>query len=421
MAESTDPAIRTAADVRAAEAATAAAKRNAVAGDAGAAGAAAAQAATAQAATAQAATAQVATAQAATVSVVAAQATGAREEGEGAREPVAGAPRPAEAGQPPSWWRLADGRWVVGDPGRQPEVVPSPQLRVAGRPDTVIDGADLGAIAYRAVSLRGLSHQENGKPRQDSFALGATGNGRWLFGCVADGVSEASRSHLAADLACEQITVTLRTELTRLGAARTFDEWQAIVQGLPWQEAVDRANAAILAAATDAARELYARDNDVAGLEELGARTLRHHEAAPLMSCTAIGFVVSATPTDDGLIPYALAVAAGDSSAQILSDGRWRPITAVKSDDDRSAPVPALPREVTVRPVAGLLRPGDALAIISDGVGDPLGSGAGVVGRFLAEMWARPPGLLAFAGQVAFYRKSFADDRTAVVVWGGRG
>jgi hypothetical protein len=58
--------------------------------------------------------------------------------------------------------------------------------------------------------------------------------------------------------------------------------------------------------------------------------------------------------------------------------------------------------------------------LITDGVGDPLGSGGGTVGRFLAHMWATPPEILAYAQHVGFYRKSFTDDRTAVTVWADR-
>jgi hypothetical protein len=82
-----------------------------------------------------------------------------------------------------------------------------------------------------------------------------------------------------------------------------------------------------------------------------------------------------------------------------------------------SSAVSPLPRRAVVRPEVRYLRGGDVLTVITDGIGDPLGSGQGVVGRFLAEMWREPPDLLAFAQHAAFYRKSFADDRTAVVIW----
>ena len=54
--------------------------------------------------------------------------------------------------------------------------------------------------------------------------------------------------------------------------------------------------------------------------------------------------------------------------------------------------------------------------LMTDGVGDPLGRGDGPVGRFLATEWAEPPDMLSFAGQVAFARRSYDDDRTVVGV-----
>jgi hypothetical protein len=114
-----------------------------------------------------------------------------------------------------------------------------------------------------------------------------------------------------------------------------------------------------------------------------------------------------------------LAVAAGDSSALVLSEGRWHPITAVKNADADIASnvVRALPRHVQVDPLTGFLHQGEALAVISDGIGDPLGQGTGMVGRFLAAHWEQAPDALAFAGHASFYRKTFTDDRTAVMIW----
>jgi hypothetical protein len=91
----------------------------------------------------------------------------------------------------------------------------------------------------------------------------------------------------------------------------------------------------------------------------------------------------------------------------------------VKNDgaEVASSGVSALPREVTVQPVAHELAPGEVLAVVTDGLGDPLGTGQGVVGRFLATMWSQPPDLLAFAQQAGFYRRSYTDDRTAAVLW----
>jgi hypothetical protein len=85
--------------------------------------------------------------------------------------------------------------------------------------------------------------------------------------------------------------------------------------------------------------------------------------------------------------------------------------------DVASNAVLALPRDVQVAPFAGFLGPGAALVVVTDGIGDPMGTGTGEVGQFLAVHWSRPPDLLAFAAHAAFYRRGFTDDRTAVAVW----
>ena len=185
------------------------------------------------------------------------------------------------------------------------------------------------------------------------------------------------------------------------------DDWRKLAEELPWQQAVDQANAAMIAKASTGTRE--SRE----------AGPLDAHTVRGAMATTAVGFAVAAVPAEDGQLPFTLAVAAGDSSALILSEGHWHPITAVKNagSDVASNAVLALPRDVQVAPVTGFLPPGEALVVVTDGIGDPMGMGTGEVGQFLAAHWSRPPDLFAFAAHAAFYRRGFTDDRTAVAVW----
>lgn len=312
------------------------------------------------------------------------------------------------AGEPDTAWRRHEnGRWIVGDPGHQPETVVFPAEIGSGRPDTTVDGARLADIEYRAVSMRGLSHAATGDPRQDAYLLRITASGQWLVGCVADGVSQPKYSHIAADIACREITRHIAEALDEQPPVSDPDDWRKLAAELPWQQAVDQASAAIIAKVS-------------AGFQASGnkgkpaARSVR-----ATMATTAVGFAVAATTTSDGLLPYTVVVASGDSSALILSQGRWHPVTAVKNagDDLVSNAVLALPREVRVAPTAGFLEPGEALVVVTDGIGDPLGMGTGEVGQFLAAHWSSPPDLFEFAAHAAFYRRGFADDRTAAVVW----
>lgn len=310
-------------------------------------------------------------------------------------------------GRDDTWWQHENGRWIVGDPGHQPQTVFRPAEIAAARADTTFDGARLADIEYRAVSLRGLSHAAVGDPRQDAYLLRITANKQWLVGCVADGVSQPKYSHMAADIACREITRHITEALDDQPAVSDTEDWRKRAAELPWQQAVDQASAAIVAKASAGFPQ---SENGVRPDADMVRRT---------MATTAVGFAVGATANKDGLIPYTAAVASGDSSALVLWHGRWFPITAVKNagSDLISNAVLALPRAVEVASVSGFLQPGAALAVVTDGIGDPMGMGTGEVGRFLAAQWSRPPDLFAFAAHAAFYRRGFADDRTAVVVW----
>ena len=49
------------------------------------------------------------------------------------------------------------------------------------------------------------------------------------------------------------------------------------------------------------------------------------------------------------------------------------------------------------------LRPGKALVVVTDGIGDPTGQGTRGVGQFLAAHWLPPSDLFAFAAHAVFY------------------
>jgi hypothetical protein len=341
----------------------------------------------------------------------------------GSEPPVpAGPPAPESLSAPKSrehWWRHPNGRWIIEDAGRQAEILALPAAGRAGtRPDTVIDGGRLNGITFRATSQRGLGHQQLGTPRQDAYLVRPTPDRRWLVGCVADGVSEAKLSHEAADMVCQETTSRLARALSDVVAVEAAG-WDDIAMGLPWQEAIDAASVAVSQAARQAVRERLVRGGDDDELREFDERAWGDDAARKVMSSTAVIFVVDTMVAPGAGHAAAIAVAAGDSAALLLSGGEWSPMSAVKNAGSiiASSAVEPLPRGVHVRPRAFFLESGQTLAVVTDGLGDPLGSGGGVVGSFLATMWRTPPDLLEFAQQVAFYRKTFTDDRTAVVIW----
>jgi serine/threonine protein phosphatase PrpC len=318
----------------------------------------------------------------------------------------------------PEWWQLDDGRWVVGDAGQIPIVVPLPAAPWS-RPDIAIDGATFGSVTFRAASIRGSSHQLYGKPRQDSYAYRPTRCGKWLIGCVADGVSQGRRSHLAADIACRETTAAIADAIDGHDVPATPAEWSEYVVELPWQTGVDASSDAIVTEATEFAKSLFLEHGDPDQAGALNDGGLSDGDASKLMSTTAIVFVVATAPNAEGDYPYALAVAAGDSSAFILSGLEWRSITEVKNlgSEIASSAVHPLPARRTIIAKLGFLATNEVLVIMTDGIGDPLGSGTGVVGRFLGQCWQVPCDPLAFGAQVGFIRKTFVDDRTAFAIW----
>jgi hypothetical protein len=340
----------------------------------------------------------------------------------GAPEPEVGAAAPGDGDEPEParetpWRRLPSGRWAVGDEGRQEEVVPLPASPIA-RPDSIVDGARVNDLTYRAASLRGLSHQQYAKPRQDTFAVGIAEDDAWLFACVADGVSEGPLSHHAADVACQVMTETMLGSLSGMVPPADGATWETVASGLPWLDAVKAVNIAIIKVATGHALTEMARRGDANAIRYADS-VINVASARKIMSTTLIAVAVATRPELDGQHPFVVASVAGDSSAFLLMENRWSALTVVKNEGAEVASSAVHPLPGSPEPFfhCGTLPRGACLCLMTDGLGDPLGTGKGAVGAFLAEMWRQPPDLLSFASQLGFLRKTFVDDRTAFSIW----
>lgn len=315
---------------------------------------------------------------------------------------------PALAAPPPVGpsWLGGFTPFSVGDPGCAALTVkPAPDPESWDRRDTVLDGltvkdpAGQPVLELRAASVRGLSHRYYGKVRQDEYAFLGSADGRFLVAAVADGMSVGKFSHHAAKL------------VTRHGCARLAEFLRGgLPPDIPWTEILQQLANLVLAKG----RELLRPQLDEHEVDALGPRELANYLAA-----TAL-FVVVDLGTDGAELP-AYVLALGDTSAWVLRAGsQWenqQPVTnagAVIASGTWA--IPLVPTEVGPA-VRTTIRPGDALLLMSDGVGDPLGDGTGAVGEFLGAVWSQPPAPLAFAAQVEFARKSFDDDRTAIVLW----
>lgn len=289
--------------------------------------------------------------------------------------------------------------YQVGDPGRAASVASHPDQENWDVPDTVLDGylvrgaPDVPPMTLRAASVRGRSHRFYGRARQDAYAVRC--DQRYAVLAVADGVSSAPLSHYAANVVARHGCYEIRKLL-----ATTTPE------ALNWSWLLR-----ILAAKVVAE-----------GRRQLGQPDLPDSEVAVHLAATVLFAVVELAPRD-GYHPVHL-LSHGDSSAWILRAGQhWEPQQPIKNEgadlaSSATAALPYLPDNPPI-PVHTVLAPADVLLLVTDGVGDPLGNGAGTVGGFLAENWRTPPEPLAFAAQVDFARKSHDDDRTAVALWPG--
>ncbi len=290
--------------------------------------------------------------------------------------------------------RLARGPLTIGEPA------PAVDVRLARaspyRPDTIADGGTVFGLDVRAASVRGLQKRYLGGPRQDDFCLLAHDASGTLLVAVADGVSGAPRSDLAAALAVRHAVAA---------AARQLD---AGAVTLDWSEVFEQAAWALI--------EEHRRGADAsAGVDEV---------AASLATTLLVAAVDGAAPAElddtDSREVHAQLAAVGDSPAFVLRGGSFTPIVGETQSDDGllGGGVQALPRAArAVEPADCALVAGDVLLLCTDGLALPLAGGTGDVGLTLARELARPPDVVDFARLLDFSRSTYDDDRTLVAIW----
>ncbi|MFI1521018.1 protein phosphatase 2C domain-containing protein [Kitasatospora cineracea] len=291
---------------------------------------------------------------------------------------------PPPAGPPP-WQRIA-----VGTPGVEFEPRP-PGEDAYDVPDTECDGWSTAEFTLRLASVRGAQHRYYRRPRQDAARAVPHGDSGAVAFAVADGVSSATRAERGAAEAC-------RAALER------------ILLQLAWSPA-----------ALD--------HRDVAGhaaerLHRLARARLHRADPSPaevagLYATTLVAGLVRPDPAG----PVVELFRIGDSDAWLLDPhrGGYRPLFPSKTGADtllvsnEVRPLPSVPdplEQATVR-----LAPGQVLLVGTDGFGDPLGDGDGLVGTLFARQLATPPSPLWLAQVLDFSRETFDDDRTLLALW----
>lgn len=283
----------------------------------------------------------------------------------------------------------------VGDPGSQASIPPALGTGTIGIPDSLVDVATCGPFEIRACSSRGMSHRYAGTPRQDAFALAADED--WVVVAVCDGVSSGKQSHVAADTAARSICKLALDALARDGVV----DWLALSQRVS-RRIIDEAR--------------YRRIADLGGLAE-AVEVLR--AVREQMSTTAVVACLSRHTHGDGVLSGELVVIAGDSGAFTISAGGVAPLIGGKDEEGSftSGSVRPLPGHVAPKALRFTLKRGEAVLLVTDGIGDPLGAGDSALGRMIADAWAAPPPIGTFLDQVNFLMRSYDDDRTAVGLW----
>lgn len=283
----------------------------------------------------------------------------------------------------------------VGDPGSQASILPALGPSTIGIPDSLVDVATCGPFEIRGCSSRGMSHRYAGTPRQDAFALATDDD--WVVVAVCDGVSSGRQSHVAADTAARSICKLVLDALARDGVV----DWTAvsnrvsrrIVEEARYRQIVD------LADVSDSVEVLRAvRDR---------------------MSTTAVAAAISRHTHNDDVLSGELVVIAGDSGAFTISATGVAPLIGGKDNEGSftSGSVRPLPGSVTPQTRSFTLGRGEAVLLVTDGIGDPLGAGDSTLGRMIADAWRTPPPIGRFLDEVNFLQRSYDDDRTAVGLW----
>ncbi|HEX2145829.1 MAG TPA: protein phosphatase 2C domain-containing protein, partial [Glycomyces sp.] len=243
-------------------------------------------------------------------------------------------------------------------------------------PDTVLDQGRIGDIAVLASAARGSKHRFEGTARQDA-AIASAAAGSWALAAVADGVGSVPESQRASKAAVRWAVAALAHRL----------------------ETAEQEPRKL-------ARAVFRVANQKLG-KLLGPKT------------TLAVAAVAASPEPDGRYRSWVA-GVGDSPVYFLREGRLAPVFDLEREDEFGTFTAAMPdRELGshLRFEEALIRPGDALALVSDGIGDLLGASSEEPKRYFAANWSVPPSPMDFMRHVQVRSRGFDDDRSAAVLW----
>ncbi|MFD7262745.1 protein phosphatase 2C domain-containing protein [Streptomyces sp. NPDC059874] len=287
-------------------------------------------------------------------------------------------PAPAPQGERPAVRHLGDrAPTYAAEPGALP--VADPAALDALTPDTVLEGAQYGTYALRAVSLRGDSARFRGEARRDFLLTARFGSGddALVMVALAGGDRAAPGAPEAAAELCRTVAAAVGRSQERLADDIRAGRRDALRSGL--QRLTDRGYGRLRARAAELglAEQAY-----TAGLRAL---------------------LLPVDPECRTRVCFG----AGAGGLFRLRSGEWQDLEPDEGAEDGD-----------FRFRASVARPGDTLLVCSGGLAEPMREEA-LLPAELAARWAEPepPGLAAFLADTQLRLKGYADDRTAAAVW----
>ena len=316
---------------------------------------------------------------------------------------------------------VAAGLDELGEPSEYAELEHRPvnDAQAASAPTAVaLDMLECHGATAASVSIRGVGHRDFRHPRQDATAIRAVGER--IVAVVCDGVSASPRSHIGAASTCKAVLSCVQRQL---------DEGTDIDR-IDWPQVTAAVRATLREQASRALRPRHGAPGD-ADRQAADADAV----AAQLLGTTCDVLVVDVggdTPR------FTRATLAGDGfgylvdavrGIEFLGSTKVRPGATLPADEagiepdarltsSAVRPLPADPGDRFPMVVSGrLLRGRQAVAIVSDGLGDDLRDGSTAAAGYLFRRLVRPIPQHELLRIASYLKLGSTDDRSAVIVW----
>ncbi|MEU0992041.1 hypothetical protein [Streptomyces sp. NPDC005953] len=272
--------------------------------------------------------------------------------------------------------------------------------------DSVVDGADLGAVVVRAASVCGDRHRQRQQHRRDAVLLRMPVGlgGSTLLSAVAAGAPDGAWSQSAASHACRALVTQVQNQ------ADVLSSWLAPRADAPHGEPntledFSTPAAALRLALADVGRAIRVEANNRGWSSQEGTADDRAVEVAMTGLLSPLGDRPSRTH---------LAFGAGDGMVLRLRDGHWSTVFPVQEAGPVGPPLPSRDAKVRWDPIH--TRAGDLLAVCSRPTAQLLLHEG--TGDWFADRWeGRQPRLTSFLLHVSARVRTAIEDRSLVCLW----